>query len=146
MSAIPRPVLSVRRLTIDHHLAGAWPWSHAPLLRAVDDLHFDLYPGEALGIVGESGCGKSTLARALVGLQDTAAGGIVLDGRDLSHLDEVHWRPLRREIQMVFQDPFASLDPRMTIAESVEEPLRWLCPELDAAARKARVTELLARV
>ena len=141
-----RPVLSVRRLTIDHHLPGPWPWSHTALLRAVDDVHFDLHAGEALGIVGESGCGKTTLARALVGLQDTDAGGMVLDGHDLSHLDEVHWRPLRREIQMVFQDPVASLDPQMTLFETIEEPLRWLCPELDAAARQARVAELLERV
>ncbi|MGH8443538.1 MAG: ABC transporter ATP-binding protein [Nevskiaceae bacterium] len=141
-----RPVLSVRRLTIDHHVAGPWPWSHAGLLRAVDDVHFDLHAGEALGIVGESGCGKSTLARALVGLQDANSGGMVLDGKDLSHLDDLHWRPLRRDIQMVFQDAVASLDPRMTIEQSVEEPLRWLCPELDAAARAARVAELLTRV
>ena len=141
-----RPILSVRRLTIDHPLSGTWPWSRAGLLRAVDDLHFDLHAGEALGIVGESGCGKSTLARALVGLQGTTAGGIVLDGRDLARLDEKRWRPLRREIQMVFQDPLASLDPRMTIAASIEEPLVALCPELDAAARRARVAELLGRV
>ncbi|MGQ0586123.1 MAG: oligopeptide/dipeptide ABC transporter ATP-binding protein [Gammaproteobacteria bacterium] len=141
-----KPVLSVRRLTIDHHPAGRWPWSRAGLLRAVDDVHFDLQAGEALGIVGEAGCGKTTLARALVGLQDTNSGGMVLDGKDLSHLDDLHWRPLRRDIQMVFQDPVASLDPRMTIARSVEEPLRSLSPELDAAARAARVLELLARV
>jgi oligopeptide transport system ATP-binding protein len=141
-----RPILSVRRLTIEHHLVGPWPWSHPGLLRAVDDLHFDLHAGEALGIVGESGCGKSTLARALVGLQDTAAGGIVLDGQDLARLDAKGWRARRRDIQMVFQDPVASLDPLMTIAESIEEPLRALCPELDAAARQARVTELLQRV
>jgi len=74
------------------------------------------------------------------------AGGIVLDGRDLARLEEGAWRPHRKDIQMVFQDPVASLDPRMTIAESVEEPLRHLCPELDAAARQARVTQLLERV
>ena len=141
-----RPLLSVRRLTIEFPLAGAWPWSRDGLLRAVDDLHFDLHAGEALGIVGESGCGKSTLARALVGLQASSAGGIVLDGRDLARLDEKGWRPIRREIQMVFQDPLASLDPRMTVAESVEEPLIALCAELDAGARKARVAELLERV
>jgi len=143
---LSKSILSVRRLTIDHPLSGTWPWSRSGLLRAVDDLHFDLHAGEALGIVGESGCGKSTLARALVGLQGTTAGGIVLDGRDLARLDEKGWRPQRRDIQMVFQDPLASLDPRMTLAESVEEPLRALCPELDAQARRTRVAELLERV
>jgi oligopeptide transport system ATP-binding protein len=141
-----RAILSVRRLTIEYPLAGEWPWSRPGLLRAVDDLHFDLQSGEALGIVGESGCGKSTLARALVGLQAPTAGGIVLAGRDVARLDEKAWRPLRRDIQMVFQDPLASLDPRMTIAQSVEEPLRALRPELDAAARTVRVAEILARV
>ena len=142
----PRAVLSVRRLTIEFPLAGPWPWSHGGLLRAVDDLHFDLQPGEALGIVGESGCGKSTLARALVGLQRPTSGGIVLGGRDVARMDDAAWRPLRREIQMVFQDPLASLDPRMTIAASIEEPLRALRPDLDAAAREARVAEVIRRV
>jgi oligopeptide transport system ATP-binding protein len=141
-----KPVLSVRRLTVDHPLPAAWPWHRRGLLRAVDDLHFDLRAGEALGIVGESGCGKSTLARALVGLQTTTAGGIVLDGRDVARLDERGWRPLRRHIQMVFQDPVGSLDPRMTLAESVEEPLAGLCPELDTAARRERVAQWLQRV
>jgi oligopeptide transport system ATP-binding protein len=142
----PRSVLSARRLTIEFPLAGAWPWSRDGLLRAVDDLHFDLAPGEALGIVGESGCGKSTLARALVGLQAPTSGGIVLGGRDVARLDEDGWRPLRREIQMVFQDPLASLDPRMTVAASIEEPLQYLRPELDAAARAQRVAAMLERV
>ena len=141
-----RAILSVRRLTIEYPLAGEWPWSRSGLLRAVDDLHFDLQPGEALGIVGESGCGKSTLARALVGLLRPTAGGIVLNGRDVARLDEKAWRPLRRDIQMVFQDPLASLDPRMTLAESIEEPMASLCPELDAAAREARVAEVIRRV
>ena len=141
-----RSVLAVRRLTIEFPLAGAWPWSRDGLLRAVDDLHFDLAPGEALGIVGESGCGKSTLARALVGLQAPTSGGIVLGGRDMAKLDEKGWRPLRREIQMVFQDPLASLDPRMTVAQSVEEPLRSLRPELDAGERERRVAAMLQRV
>jgi oligopeptide transport system ATP-binding protein len=140
------PVLSVRRLTVEHPLPATRPWARAGALRAVDDVHFDVHRGQALGIVGESGCGKSTLARALVGLQPVRTGGIVLGGRDLARLDEAQWRPLRREIQMVFQDPLASLDPRFTVRQSVEEPLAELCPELDATARGARVEEWLARV
>ena len=145
-TAPARPVLSVRRLKVEYALPGPWPWSRAGTLRAVDDVHFDLQPGETLGIVGESGCGKSTLARALVGLQPVTAGGIVLEGRDVARFDDAQWRPLRRHVQMVFQDPIASLDPRMPIAESVAEPLLALCPEMDAAAREARVAQLLERV
>ena len=141
-----RPLLSVRRLTVEYPLPGPWPWSAGRTLRAVDDVHFDLQRGETLGIVGESGCGKSTLARALVGLQPVTGGGIVLDGRDVARLDDAGWRPLRREIQMVFQDPLSSLDPRMTLAESVAEPLEALCPEVDVAARAARVAAMLDRV
>jgi oligopeptide transport system ATP-binding protein len=144
--ASPRPILSVRRLKIEYPLPRPWPWSHAGAVRAVDDLHFDLYPGETLGIVGESGCGKSTLARALVGVQPVTAGGIVWEGRDLARLDEAQWRPVRRDLQMVFQDALASLDPRLTIAQSIAEPLLGLCPELDEAARGARVAEMLGRV
>lgn len=140
-----RPILSVRRLKIEYPLAGPWPWSRDGVIRAVDDVHFDLHRGETLGIVGESGCGKSTLARALLGLRPATAGGIVLDGRDVARLDEAQWRPLRHDIQMVFQDPLASLDPRFTIGESVAEALESLRPELDAAARQARVAAMLAR-
>jgi oligopeptide transport system ATP-binding protein len=145
-AAPSRPILSVRRLKVDFPLPGPWPWSHPGRVRAVADVHFDLLPGEALGIVGESGCGKSTLARTLVGLQPVTAGGIVYEGRDLARLDDAGWRALRRDIQMVFQDPVASLDPRMTLAESVAEPLAALCPEIDAAGRESRVAAMLERV
>ena len=144
--ASARPILSVRRLRVEHPLPGAWPWSRAGAIHAVDDVHFDLRPGETLGIVGESGCGKSTLARALIGLQRVTAGGIVLEGRDLARLDAAAWRPLRREIQMVFQDPYASLDPRMTLFESVQEPLGALCPELGEPAHRERTAQMLERV
>jgi len=144
--AASRPILSVRRLKVHYPLAGEWPWRRGGAVRAVEDVHFNLHAGETLGIVGESGCGKSTLARALVGLQPVTGGGIAYEGRDLARLDEAGWRPLRRDIQMVFQDPLASLDPRMTVGESVAEPLQWLAPELDAVARERRVAEMFERV
>jgi oligopeptide transport system ATP-binding protein len=141
-----KPLLSVRRLKVHYPQGGTLPWTRQAPVRAVDDVHFNLYPGETLGIVGESGCGKSTLARALVGLQPVTSGGIAYEGRDLAKLDESGWRALRREIQMIFQDPLASLDPRMTIGEIVAEPLTALCPELDESARKKRVAEMLDHV
>ena len=147
-AANPKPILSVRRLKVWHPLPRPWPWpwTRAGFIRAVDDVHFNLYPGETLGIVGESGCGKSTLARALLGLQPVTGGGIVYQGRDLARLSRQEWRPLRREIQMVFQDPLGALDLRVSIGQSVAEPLLALCPELSAADRAARVLELLEAV
>jgi len=140
------PILSVRRLRVHFPLRGGWPWSAPSLLRAVEDVHLDLYPGETLGIVGESGCGKSTLARALIGLQKVTAGGISFQGRALQALDEEGWRAQRRDIQMVFQDPLASLDPRMTVGQIIAEPLQSLCPDVGAAERESRVRRWLERV
>jgi oligopeptide transport system ATP-binding protein len=136
----------VRHLKIQFRQRRSWPWQRRGWIRAVDDLHLDLRAGETLGIVGESGCGKSTLARALVGLQAPTSGSIRLAGRELVGLPEKQWRPLRREIQMVFQDPTGSLDPRMSVAQIVEEPLRELFPELSAAERAERARAMIARV
>lgn len=146
-----KPLLEVRRLCVNHALEAVWPWQQAPLLRAVQEVNFNLHAGETLGIVGESGCGKSTLARALIGLKAASAGAMIYrpPGQlavDLTGLDENGWRGLRREIQMVFQDPLASLDPRMSVGRIVAEPLEALCPELDPAAREARVIETLEQV
>lgn len=146
MSNVLSPVLSVRRLKVHYPLSPAWPWRAGGVVRAVDDVHFDLRPGEALGVVGESGCGKSTLARALAGLQPVTAGGIVYQGRDLVREGPKGWNACRRDIQLVFQDPQSSLDPGQTIGAAIEEPLEFLCPELDPAARRVRVATLLAQV
>jgi peptide/nickel transport system ATP-binding protein len=114
--------------------------------RAVDDVSLSVAPGEALGIVGESGSGKSSLARAVLRLNDAAHGEIVWLGRAVQDLAGDDLRRRRDGVQIVFQDPFASLDPVMTVAELVAEPLRALRPQLDAGERLARVTRLLAAV
>ena len=144
--AASRPLLEVRRFKVHYPLTHGWPWGRPGVVRAIDEINFNLYAGETLGIVGESGCGKSTLARALVGLQPATSGALNFDGRDLTRLDEAAWRTLRREIQIVFQDPLSSLDPRMSIGEIVAEPLQALCPELDAGERARRVAQMLERV
>ena len=144
------PLLSVRRLRVLYARRGLLPGfmsgGHPADIRAIDDLHFDLQAGETLGIVGESGCGKSTLARTLVGLQEATSGSIRYNGTELIGLSPKEWRPLRREVQLVFQDPLASLSPKMKIVDIVAEPLKALRPEFDAATRRSRALALLERV
>ena len=140
------PLLSVRRLRVLYPKRGLLPWTRSLAVKAIDDLHFDLQPGEILGIVGESGCGKSTLARTLVGLQAASAGSIRYQGQELIGLNRKQWKPLRRDVQLVFQDPLGSLSPKMKVLDIVAEPLKALMPELPADERKARARALLARV
>ena len=142
----PAPLLTVRRLSVRYPLPRWLPWQAPRVARAVESIDFNLAPGETLGIVGESGCGKSTLAKALAGLQPITAGAIHFEGRDISRLTAKQWRPLRRDIQMVFQDPLASLNPRQNILKAVEQPLKALMPELSPAERTQRALAMLERV
>jgi peptide/nickel transport system ATP-binding protein len=112
---------------------------------AVDSVSFRLWPGETLGLVGESGCGKSTLARCLVRLHDVSSGVLRFESRDITHLGPRAMRPLRPRLQMVFQDPYSSLNPRRRVLDLIAEPLR-VHTRLNAAERRARVEELGALV
>ena len=117
----------------------------APVVRAVQSVSFDVAAGETLALVGESGCGKSTVARCLLRLLDPTAGSIRYDGTEIATLDGDAMKPLRRNIQMVFQDPTASLNPRLTARRMVEEAL-LLHTALDSAERRARVDGVLEEV
>ena len=125
---------------------GGFPFRKTKPLRAVDGVSFNLRQGETLGIVGESGCGKSTLARAILDLLPKTDGAVVWCGRDIGKLSPYEIRNLRSEFQIVFQDPLASLDPRMTIGQSIAEPLRSLKPHLSPAEVTKEVREVMDRV
>lgn len=114
--------------------------------RVLSEVSFDLSAGETLGVVGESGSGKSTLARAILRLIPATLGSLVWRGRDLRTCDSSELRGLRREIQMIFQDPLGSLNPRLTAGESIAEPLRIFESALNTRQRVARVGEMLERV
>jgi oligopeptide/dipeptide ABC transporter ATP-binding protein len=137
--------LTVRDLGVQYGIRRGW--LGAPVrLDALTAVSLTLHAGEALGIVGESGSGKSTLARALLRLLEASSGRVVWMGRELGALPPRELRGLRRDLQLIFQDPLGSLDPRMTVAEIVAEPLRVHERSLDAGARDTAVTAMLARV
>jgi oligopeptide/dipeptide ABC transporter ATP-binding protein len=138
------PVLKVEDLRV-HFPVAAGPWKTRDL-RAIDGVSFQLAQGETLGIVGESGCGKSSLARAVLKLLPKTDGAVLWLGRDLGPLSESETRKLRKDFQIVFQDPLASLDPRMTIGESIAEPLRALKPQLTRRDVTARVRGMMEMV
>ena len=115
-------------------------------VRAVDDISFDIYNGETLGLVGESGCGKSTTGRMLLKLIESTEGQIIFQGKDISKMTDDEIRPLRKDIQMIFQDPYASLNPRMTVGEIIAEPLIVHQMYKDNEEMKKRIHELLGMV
>jgi oligopeptide/dipeptide ABC transporter ATP-binding protein len=137
--------LSVRDLRVEYRGRSGWLSAPAPLT-ALSEVNLELRAGEALGIVGESGSGKSTLARAVLRLLEASSGRIVWMGRDLAALHAAQLRSQRRDLQLIFQDPLGSLDPRMTVAEIVAEPLRVHERTLDDTARGAAVAAMFARV
>jgi oligopeptide transport system ATP-binding protein len=138
-------LLSVEDLSVRYPVnRGAW--QRPALLRAVEAVSLTLQSGETLGIVGESGCGKSSLGRAILRLIPASAGRVCWLGRELAGLPAGELRALRREMQIVFQDPLASLDPRMSILASVAEPLTVFRTDLTRAKRSAEAMQMLERV
>ena len=139
------PLIEVRDLRVHFPIGSGLPFARRSLLRAVDGITFDVPSGQTLSIVGESGCGKTTTGRALLRLVDVTGGQVVFKGTDIVSLPEQTVRQLRPRFQMVFQDPYSSLDPRMTVYDSVAEPLR--VHRATPGSRLAeRVSELLQMV
>ncbi|MDV7103103.1 murein tripeptide/oligopeptide ABC transporter ATP binding protein OppF [Vibrio sp. TH_r3] len=141
-------LLDVNNLKVHFSIASksAWPWSKPSNLKAVDGVNVRLYEGETLGVVGESGCGKSTFARAIIGLVEATDGEVLWLGQDLTKMQDVQRRETRKDIQMIFQDPLASLNPRMNIGDIIAEPLQTFYPKLTKQEVKLRVKEMMDKV
>ena len=141
------PIVKARDMKVQFPVnVGGGLFGKTKMLKAVDGVSFDLRAGETLGVVGESGCGKSTLARAVLKLVPQSAGTVAWMGRDITQAGRKEMNALREDLQIVFQDPLASLDPRMTIGQSIAEPLTVHKPQLSKAEREKMVREFLPRV
>ncbi len=140
-----QPIAALRDVSVHFPQAGPWPWSAALPLRAVDGVSLDIGPGEVLGLVGESGSGKSTIGRALLRLQPVTAGSVHFEGVDITAFKPRQLMPIRKKLQVVFQDPEASLNPRMTIGAAIGEALR-VHGSMTGKERQRRIAELLKSV
>ena len=138
-------LLEVEGLRKHYPTQQGWFGASGPKVHAVDGVSFSIHAGETLGLVGESGCGKSTTAKLILRLQAPTEGVIRWRGRDIGPMSQAQLRPVRRELQAVFQDPYASLNPRMRAADIVGEPIRNYEP-LPAAQMRERVAQIFARV
>ena len=138
------PLLQIEHLRLFYPVRSGI-FGKKKFVRAVDDVSLTIRRGETVGLVGESGCGKSSLGRAIVRLETPQSGKILLNGQDLLPLKSRELRPFRRDLQMIFQDPYGSLNPRLTIRAALDEVLR-LHADMDKAARNARAEELMTMV
>ena len=146
METDSQPLISIRDLTVHFPLAGGSLFRRSRhVVKAVDGVTLDISPGETLGLVGESGCGKSTLGRAILRLTEPTGGQILFRGNDLAQLSKSAMREQRRHLQIIFQDPYASLNPRMTISQIIGEPLATF-QLAKGRAREERVQELMEMV
>jgi len=136
------PVMTASALE-RHYNVRTGLFKGAQVLKAVAGVDFELYPGKTLAVVGESGCGKSTLARMVTMIEDPTEGSLILDGKPVVRRD---WASLRRSVQIVFQDPYGSLNPRQRVGTILEEPLKINCPEMGADERTAKAREMLGLV
>jgi peptide/nickel transport system ATP-binding protein len=140
------PFIEVNNLSVHYQFKKGFFSNLKPHVKAVDDVSFNIYKGETLGLVGESGCGKSTLGRAILNLVNSSTGNVIYQGRNLSQLTENDMRPLRKNLQMIFQDPYSFLNPRITAGAAIFEPMRAHGLYGNDITRKERVMWLLQKV
>ena len=140
------PILKINNLSKEYPIKSGLFSASTKIIKAVNDISFDVYPGETLGLVGESGCGKTTLGRSILRLIEPTGGSIDFEGTDITKLNKSAMRQTRRDMQLIFQDPYSSLNPRLTIGDAIMEPLQVHQLYGDDKQRKQKVLELLERV
>ncbi len=140
------PLLEVRNLVKHFPIGGGMFTKPVGVVRAIDGVSFTIKKGETLGLVGESGCGKTTTGRCILQLEQPTSGSVVFEGIDMVSLDAAELRAVRRRVQVIFQDPYSSLNPRMTIGQILAEPLKVHGIVRDTGERELRVRELLTQV
>ena len=140
------PILEVQNLKTYFPIRKGIFGRAKQFVNAVDDVSFKVYPGETIGLVGESGCGKTTLGRSILRLVEPTSGKVIFDGRDISRISRREIRRLRRDMQIIFQDPYSALNPRITIGEIIMEPMRLHNVLNNNRQRKEKVIELLETV
>ena len=140
------PILKVENLKTWYPLRKGVFGRTYDYVKSVDDVSFDVYPGETLGLVGESGCGKTTLGRSILRLVEPTSGSVIFEGKDVSKMSDKDLREYRKEAQIIFQDPYSSLNPRISIGDAIAEPMMVHGIETDAKKRRERVCHLLEEV
>jgi len=140
------PILRIKNLKTYFPMKANFFGKTTDWVKAVDDVTFDVYPGETLGLVGESGCGKTTLGRTVLRLIEPTGGEVIFNGHPLHSMTPTELRAIRKDIQIIFQDPYSSLNPRITVGDAIMEPMQVHKLYADDAERKAKVIELLERV
>ncbi|WP_443938637.1 ABC transporter ATP-binding protein [Pedobacter sp. MW01-1-1] len=140
------PLLQIKNLCKWYPIKKGLFGKTTQYVKAVDELNFNVYPGETVGLVGESGCGKTTLGRTILRLIEPTSGNIIFNNQDITHIGKKELRKLRKDIQIIFQDPYASLNPRLSVGQSILEPLHVHGLFKNDAERRNRVLELLIKV